>query len=216
MRSSSKEFEMLNMKVGESVNEYFARTFAVGNKLRANKGTLDNVAVIEKILRSMTPKLLLESLQGKEDEVVVEFEDEEEEEADVALTNPLLNAITVISLDTFNMIVQRRRQKPGQTMWKDAAAENRDEAKTNEHSSTEESETDGSNRSNEGNSSSSGEDLSLESCEQRSRRKPNWMGDYVSGEGLSEEEDMTYLAMFATNDPILFEEALNDPIDEFT
>nr|DAD32269.1 TPA_asm: hypothetical protein HUJ06_011120 [Nelumbo nucifera] len=47
---------MLNMKVGESVNEYFARTLAIVNKLRANKGKIDDVAVIEKILRSMTSK----------------------------------------------------------------------------------------------------------------------------------------------------------------
>lgn len=36
---------------------------------------------------------------------MAEFEDEEKEEAGVALTNPLLNAITVISLDTFSMNV---------------------------------------------------------------------------------------------------------------
>lgn len=35
-------------------------------------------------------------------------------------------------------------------------------------------------------------------------------GDYVSGEGLSEEEDMAYLAMFAANDPAIFEEAVKD------
>ncbi|KAI9191241.1 hypothetical protein LWI28_005681 [Acer negundo] len=51
-----KEFEMLNMKMGESVNEYFARTLAMVNKLRVNKGMMGDVAVIEKILRSITPK----------------------------------------------------------------------------------------------------------------------------------------------------------------
>lgn len=47
---------MLNMKIGESVNEYFARTLSVVNKLRINKGKMDDVAVIEKILRSMIAK----------------------------------------------------------------------------------------------------------------------------------------------------------------
>lgn len=47
---------MLNMKMGESVNEYFARTLALVNKLRVNKGMMDDIVVIEKILRSMTPK----------------------------------------------------------------------------------------------------------------------------------------------------------------
>ncbi|CAL2240039.1 unnamed protein product [Prunus armeniaca] len=47
---------MLNMKIGESVKEYFARTLSVVNKLRVNKGKMDDVAVIEKILRSMIAK----------------------------------------------------------------------------------------------------------------------------------------------------------------
>ncbi|KAA8546287.1 hypothetical protein F0562_002974 [Nyssa sinensis] len=47
---------MLNIKVGESVNEYFGHTLVVVNKLRANKGMMDDVTVIEKILISMTPK----------------------------------------------------------------------------------------------------------------------------------------------------------------
>ena len=38
------------------MNEYFARTLTIVNNLRANKGKLDDVSVIEKILRSMTPK----------------------------------------------------------------------------------------------------------------------------------------------------------------
>ncbi|KAK7259271.1 hypothetical protein RIF29_24873 [Crotalaria pallida] len=51
-----KEFQMLSMKEGESVNEYFARTLTIVNKLRISKAKIDEVAVIEKILRSMTPK----------------------------------------------------------------------------------------------------------------------------------------------------------------
>jgi len=51
-----KEFEMLSMKEGEFVNENFARTLTIVNKLRVNKAKMDDVDVIEKILRSMTPK----------------------------------------------------------------------------------------------------------------------------------------------------------------
>ena len=51
-----KEFEMLNMKVGESVNEYFARTLTIANKMRVHGEKMEDVVVIEKILRSMTPK----------------------------------------------------------------------------------------------------------------------------------------------------------------
>ena len=51
-----KEFEVLNMNVGESVNEYFARTLTIANKMRVHGEKIEDVVVIEKILRSMTPK----------------------------------------------------------------------------------------------------------------------------------------------------------------
>jgi hypothetical protein len=44
------------MKAGETVNEYFARTLTVANKMKANGETLGDVAIIEKILRSLTLK----------------------------------------------------------------------------------------------------------------------------------------------------------------
>ncbi|XP_022930123.1 uncharacterized protein LOC111436616 [Cucurbita moschata] len=51
------EFEILQMKTGESVNEYFARTLAITNKMKENGERKGDVAVWEKILRSMTSKL---------------------------------------------------------------------------------------------------------------------------------------------------------------
>ena len=51
-----KEFEILHMKEGESVNVYFARTLTIANKMKANGKNKGDVAVVEKILRSMTPK----------------------------------------------------------------------------------------------------------------------------------------------------------------
>jgi len=56
LQALRKEWEMLQMKVGESVNEYFARTLTIANKKRIHGEKMDDVAVIEKILRSMTPK----------------------------------------------------------------------------------------------------------------------------------------------------------------
>ncbi|CAL9005605.1 unnamed protein product, partial [Prunus brigantina] len=51
---------------------------------------------------------------------------------------------------------------------------------------------------------------SSNSDERRDRRPPGWMRDYVSGEGLSEEEDTSVnLALFASADPVHFEEAVN-------
>ncbi|RVW23094.1 Retrovirus-related Pol polyprotein from transposon TNT 1-94 [Vitis vinifera] len=51
-----KEFEMLNTKVGESVNEHFAQTLTITNKMRVHGKKMEDVVVIEKISRSMTPK----------------------------------------------------------------------------------------------------------------------------------------------------------------
>jgi RNase H-fold protein (predicted Holliday junction resolvase) len=56
LQALRKEWEMLQMKVGESVNEYFARTLTIANKKRIHGEKMDDVAVIENILRSMTPK----------------------------------------------------------------------------------------------------------------------------------------------------------------
>ncbi|CAL9001397.1 unnamed protein product [Prunus brigantina] len=56
LQALRKEFEILHMKAGETVKEYFARTLTVANKMKANGETLGDVAVIEKILRSLTLK----------------------------------------------------------------------------------------------------------------------------------------------------------------
>lgn len=43
----------------------------------------------------------------------------------------------------------------------------------------------------------------------RTRRQPTYMNDFVSGEGLSDEEEVQQLVMFAsTNDPVTFKEAV--------
>lgn len=49
-----KEFEVLHMKTGESVNDYFGRTLTIANKLKMTGEQMDDVHIIEKILRSMT------------------------------------------------------------------------------------------------------------------------------------------------------------------
>ncbi|CAL2255656.1 unnamed protein product [Prunus armeniaca] len=52
--------------------------------------------------------------------------------------------------------------------------------------------------------------------EARMKRPPGWMRDYVSGEGLSEEDDMdvnlAHLALFIDVDPISYEEAAKSKI----
>lgn len=56
LQALRKEFEILHMKVGEIVNEFFAQTLTIANKMKANGETLGDVVVIEKILRSLTLK----------------------------------------------------------------------------------------------------------------------------------------------------------------
>lgn len=50
------EFEALRMKTGESVTDYFSRTMAIVNKMRIHGDKTEDVTIVEKILRSMTPK----------------------------------------------------------------------------------------------------------------------------------------------------------------
>ena len=86
-----KEFEILAMKEGESVNEYFVRTFTVVNKLRLNKANMDDVVVIEKILRSMTSKF---------NYVVCSIEESND-----------LDALTIDELQS-SLLVHEQRMKP--------------------------------------------------------------------------------------------------------
>ncbi|XP_038895874.1 uncharacterized protein LOC120084046 [Benincasa hispida] len=51
-----KEFEILKMEQGESVDEYFSRTLAIANKMHIHGEKIEDVAVVEKILRSMDSK----------------------------------------------------------------------------------------------------------------------------------------------------------------
>ncbi|GAU10696.1 hypothetical protein TSUD_424250, partial [Trifolium subterraneum] len=53
LQSSRKEFELLAMGEDESVNEYFARTLAIANRMTAQGERVEQVVVVEKILRSM-------------------------------------------------------------------------------------------------------------------------------------------------------------------
>ncbi|KAH7571345.1 hypothetical protein JRO89_XS04G0027100 [Xanthoceras sorbifolium] len=47
---------MLQMKNGETVTDYFARTLTVANKMRIYGEKMEDVVIIEKIFKSMTPK----------------------------------------------------------------------------------------------------------------------------------------------------------------
>ncbi|CAJ2648156.1 unnamed protein product [Trifolium pratense] len=53
LQSLRREFEVLEMGESESVNEYFARTLAIANRMTAHGERMEQVMVVEKILRSM-------------------------------------------------------------------------------------------------------------------------------------------------------------------
>ncbi|KAJ0456159.1 putative RNA-directed DNA polymerase [Helianthus annuus] len=54
LQSLRCEFDALNMKEGESVEDYFNRIILVVNKLRMNEETVSEQRIVEKILRSLT------------------------------------------------------------------------------------------------------------------------------------------------------------------
>ncbi|KAK2427210.1 putative mitochondrial protein [Trifolium repens] len=56
LQSLRREFEVLAMGEGESVNDYFARTLSIANKMTAQGERIEQVMVVEKILRSMPAK----------------------------------------------------------------------------------------------------------------------------------------------------------------
>ncbi|KAL0413673.1 UNVERIFIED_CONTAM: Retrovirus-related Pol polyprotein from transposon TNT 1-94 [Sesamum radiatum] len=76
---------------------------------------------------------------------------------------------------------------------KEVISENEDGVSTDEEVSDEEIRRDDANSSE---------------VEERVRRPPRWMSDYVSGDGLSENEDEVHIAQVVSNDPLHFEQAV--------
>ena len=56
LQALRKEFEVLQMKEGESVDAYFARTLIIANKMKIHGENMQQVVIIEKILRSITSR----------------------------------------------------------------------------------------------------------------------------------------------------------------
>ncbi|KAJ8765763.1 hypothetical protein K2173_014885 [Erythroxylum novogranatense] len=65
LQALRREFEVLQMRKGETVSEFFSRTLTIANKLKANGEDKGNAGVVEKILRSMTPQFNYTRLQKK-------------------------------------------------------------------------------------------------------------------------------------------------------
>jgi hypothetical protein len=56
LQALRKEFEILAMKEGETIDEYIVRTLSIANKMAAHGEKMDQTLVVEKILRSLTRK----------------------------------------------------------------------------------------------------------------------------------------------------------------
>ncbi|KAF3667702.1 hypothetical protein FXO37_09904 [Capsicum annuum] len=56
LQALRRDFETLQMKEGESVISYYARTMEISNKMRFYGEKMTNVTIVEKILRSLTSK----------------------------------------------------------------------------------------------------------------------------------------------------------------
>ncbi|XP_040375559.1 uncharacterized protein LOC121053127 [Rosa chinensis] len=56
LQTLRREFEVLGMREGEKVNEYFACTLTVANKMKGHGERMGDLVIVEKILRSMTRK----------------------------------------------------------------------------------------------------------------------------------------------------------------
>ncbi|KAL5543912.1 hypothetical protein UlMin_007696 [Ulmus minor] len=56
LQALCREFETLEMRSGEGVTEYFSRVMTVANKMRIYGEDMQDVKVVEKILRSLTEK----------------------------------------------------------------------------------------------------------------------------------------------------------------
>ncbi|KAM7495907.1 hypothetical protein LguiA_020321 [Lonicera macranthoides] len=56
LQSLHMEFEILRMKSGETVSEFFSRIMAIINKMRVHGEKIEELTVIEKILRSLISK----------------------------------------------------------------------------------------------------------------------------------------------------------------
>ncbi|GAU36545.1 hypothetical protein TSUD_277510 [Trifolium subterraneum] len=94
LQALCREFEVLAMGESESVNDYFARTLAIANKMTSYGERVEQVTVVEKVLRSMSAKF---------NYVVCSIEQS--------------NDVTTLSIDELqsNLLVQEQRMKSQQT-----------------------------------------------------------------------------------------------------
>jgi RNase H-fold protein (predicted Holliday junction resolvase) len=56
LQALRRDFEALEMKVSETITEYFARVLSIANKMRSNGEQMKDTIIVEKILRTLIEK----------------------------------------------------------------------------------------------------------------------------------------------------------------
>ena len=56
LQALRRDFEILQMKSGESVTDFFGRTMGIENKMQFHGEAMEDVKIVEKVLRSKTSK----------------------------------------------------------------------------------------------------------------------------------------------------------------
>lgn len=72
-----KKYEMLHMKDEETVNDFFSRTLTIVNKMKAAGKAMEQLSVVEKVLRSMNFgfEYVLWSIEESNDETTMTIEE---------------------------------------------------------------------------------------------------------------------------------------------
>ncbi|KAL0287793.1 UNVERIFIED_CONTAM: Retrovirus-related Pol polyprotein from transposon TNT 1-94 [Sesamum angustifolium] len=103
------EFENLKMKSGESIAIYFSRVMTITNKMRMFKDKSKDIIIIEKILRSLTPKFNFVVCAMEESKDIDELSLDElqssllEVEAEVKRRETTTNGISSSNNETINL-----------------------------------------------------------------------------------------------------------------
>ena len=66
LQAVRRDFEILQMQKGETVNDYIGKVMSLASKMRMHGDSITDVAVVENILRSLTPKFdyIICSIEG--------------------------------------------------------------------------------------------------------------------------------------------------------
>ncbi|KAL6333263.1 hypothetical protein AAG906_028446 [Vitis piasezkii] len=133
LQALRRDFETLQMKDGESVTSYCARTMEISNKMHFHGTKMKDVTIVEKILHSLTPKFdyVVCSIEESKDidtfslDELVEVEVEEGEieaiEMAASISKPMMVNFRAKVEDEINILINPRNLNLMFGMWIRAA-----------------------------------------------------------------------------------------------